>query len=436
LLIDYQNGNQLNSANRLFNLLPPSASEVTETTGGRAAVTNATMTVGMNLPWFNYGWDIGPPLVKMDGSTPTVDRFDRYDPPPASGGPQGNSPLEAKLAQFVSLGITHVRWILLGDCWNLGTPTFANKKWSYNVPGSISGSQFCSDFEKILVAFGKAKLKILPCLINHLFFYPGRVDVGPPSPRPSHALPIDRGASSIGQFLKDWCKRNPPNQPTADWTRFIKGGKADVLDPVKTKQFLDNVLEPLLEVSKKYRDTIAAWEICSEPDYAVAACPFFIRLAKEAWSNITDDLMAPFLMAGIDHIYRAGFLATIGFQKADQLQKYMSTGAAGAYLSELEKRGAFIRQFHFYPELGSDKLAPVPKGMRCILGEFASRYDTATNKSFPSIWPPDVGIRLADIEAMGFEAAYVWSSQPDEQSDFGPATTAAIANFVKSSHEY
>ena len=51
---------------------------------------------------------------------------------------------------------------------------------------------------------------------------------------------------------------------------IIKGGRYDIVrDPEKRQAFFDRILDPLLELSMQYLDSIYAWELINEPEWVV-----------------------------------------------------------------------------------------------------------------------------------------------------------------------
>ena len=88
----------------------------------------------------------------------------------------------------------------------------------------------------------------------------------------------------------------PPNRQ-----RNAGGGRQDIaLDKDKRKLFFDTVLEPLLQVSKPFKDQIFAWEVMNEPSW-------LIRLGKPFGPVLNDirmnrSVLRTFLQEALDRI--------------------------------------------------------------------------------------------------------------------------------------
>ena len=83
------------------------------------------MRVGVNYPWFDYGWDFGnaPPQWRRTRS------------------PRWFSEVEAHLRHFQNLGITVVRWFVLADGLTYGSgqdpprrDVASEDEWRFDAP--------------------------------------------------------------------------------------------------------------------------------------------------------------------------------------------------------------------------------------------------------------------------------------------------------------
>jgi hypothetical protein len=316
------------------------------------------MRVGVNYPWFDYGWDfgLGPPVWRGPRATPRW-----YDE------------IAQHLMQLYNCGIRIVRWFVLADGLTYGTgdqaPRLdsASAVWRFNPPPVES--DILDHFKELLVRFtlfneGRQDLiQLFPVLIDFHFCDPGMpiLDVDPADPNLS--------------------------VPSTDW---IKQGRADAIaDPATRLMFLDLVLEPLLQVSQQYGDVIYAWELINEPEWVTRQWH-----GSRQDHPIEEEAMHDFLVEGTDRVRRAGFKATIGFARVETL---LASGIT-----------ADVNQFHHYPG-GTRVLPPQLFDSRfpAIVGEFA----TAAN----DVWP-ELGLqrqtvfnRLLRAEAQDYPVAIPWS---------------------------
>jgi hypothetical protein len=196
--------------------------------GVSAAPGRTLIKVGVNYPWKNYGWDFGNPpsgYTKVNFKTDVPNDLDH----------------------FKKLGAFAVRWFILGDGFTYGTGSHAPRpdtdpsrtgQWRFHDPPELQNyanggdySQIKKDFEDLLKLLKERQMQIIPSLIDH-----------------------------------KWCLAGK----TTSNAGFVKQGRSDVVnDGSKRKKFFDRVLEPLLDISKKYRETIYAWELINEPEGAV-----------------------------------------------------------------------------------------------------------------------------------------------------------------------
>jgi len=311
------------------------------------------MLVGINYPWINYGYDFG-------------------DPPPSWVNPgqvqawraRKRERIASDLRYFKCLGFFAVRWFLLADGTNYGMERQApqldrpTNRWMFSPlpPGHQFYAQLQHDFAFVLrtcVAYG---LKIVPVLVSRSWVFPGQ--------RPNNAPEV------------------------------IKGGRAAIFnDALKRRIFFDNVLDPLLAISRRYPNTIYAWDLVNEPDLAA---PNHVPLGR----------MLDFIREGAQRINNSAFRSTVGFARSRTMINWQS-----------QNLGTTLSQFHYYPEGDSLPSRAQISRQPLFLGEFAS----AVHRPWPELQQQGrsqtISNRLRLIEAKGYPAAFIWSARPGANSD-------------------
>lgn len=226
------------------------------------------MQVGVNYPWFDYGWDfgLGPPGWRGGRTTPRW--FDHVD---------------GHLGKLHDLGIGVVRWFILADGLAYGSGDDAPRPDGGFEPPPLD-ADFIEHFEELLRRFARTAtadaqpIQLLPVLIDFHFC--------------QDAMPTDPG--------------------------WVKQGRADAIrDPLKRSRFLTAVLDPLLHVSARHPDTIYAWDLINEPDWITKGWHF--NLFGD--SPVSELAMKGFLEDGKQRIRAAGFKPTIGFGSIDTLRQ-------------------------------------------------------------------------------------------------------------------
>jgi hypothetical protein len=319
------------------------------------------MQVGVNYPWRDYGWDfgLGPPTWRGGSTTP------RWYPE-----------IDAHLRRFQDIGVRVVRWFILADGLTYGVgaeaPTsdrLAKGGWRFDPPRL--SAECLQHFEALLdrfaaaVAESRPTIQLLPVLIDFHFCKPGTRPLAMPAP------------SNADNPMED-----------ADW---VKCGRAQALtDAVKREQFLDRVLEPLLQVSRRHARVIYGWELINEPDWVTRGWHphFFAR------PPIPEVAMRAFIEGGVRRIRLAGFRPTVGFASAETLRQARI---------DLE-----INQVHHYPN-GARTLDCRAFDHECpsVLGEFA----TASDDVWPDLALDDQRVlpRLRLAHSKGCPLAMPWS---------------------------
>jgi len=322
------------------------------------------MLVGINYPWVDYGWDFG-------------------DPPPAWVPPERlpawretkRKQIETDFRLLASHGIFAVRWFILADGLNYGMGKFAPRKadgaWTFDpLPAGHSFyDRLCDDFEFVLQT----------CRFHGLNLFPSLID-----------------------FC--WCREGTPVPGSHG---IVKGGRQDIVrDPEKRQAFFDRVLDPLLESSMRYNDSVYAWELINEPEWVVRKDPAFV---KEAGSrSVSQKEMREFIAEGVRRINAkrlpddsTAFPSSVGFADWESLDEW-----------EAEELGITLHQFHYYAQRHSD--LPEYSDLKthpCVVGEFA----TATGREWPDLKllnrDQSTGNRLCRIEEKGYPACFMWSAR-------------------------
>ena len=315
------------------------------------------MQVGVNYPWFDYGWDfgLGPRAWRGERDTPRwYDHIDR------------------DLRHFGDLGVSVVRWFILADGLIYGTGDgaprlrgWSRRKWQFDPPPLTSES--LAHFTDLLARFaatGRASgrpIQLLPVFIDFLFCQPG--------------IPIlvaDAAGSSTMIPDRTW----------------VKQGRTEVIsNDAKRRRFLERALDPLLRASQQYPEVIYAWELINEPDWVT-----------ERWHPnpgheplVSEPAMRAFIREGSERVRRAGFRPTVGFASANTLR-----------LSAIDMD---ISQFHHYPD-GATTLDRHEFDLG-VIGEFA----TAATDLWPDLIDQEQSVlnRLRLADACGYSLAMPWA---------------------------
>jgi hypothetical protein len=316
------------------------------------------MDAGVNYPWFSYGWDFGPA-------------------PP--GWRSGNDPawvahIGEHLQHLAAIGISVVRWFILGDGLTYGTGPNApeldrdSAGWRFGCPGLAR--EFQEHFEAVLQSFaaqsmGPYPLRLMPVLADYKFCEPGIWPVVGQDPDPQQRL------------------------PDAGW---VKGGRVEAIT-TNRRRFIDQVLWPLLRLSSGYRDAIYAWDVFNEPEWVT-----------NDWHPdgrndhpVNGSEMHAFLQDGMSAIREAGFKSTIGFSMIETIRQ--------------TRLYADINQFHHYTD-GSRSLERNPFDRRYpgIIGEFAT---STAEDTWPELRQRSQRIleRLKLAKSQGYALALAWSFQ-------------------------
>lgn len=326
------------------------------------------MDIGVNYPWFDYGWDFGdaPPGWRKD-SNPFWATF-----------------IDNELQYLHGLGIRVIRWFVFCDGLTYGNGKQAPQqdqdgKWCFNDPPKLSES-FQQHFRKLLERFSVANQKLkppillLPVLLDYKFCQAG-----------AYYICI-------------------PSTPPPGW---VSGGRNDiVIKPTTSQKFFECALKRLLDISKDHRSVIFAWDIFNEPEWVTNDWnPHGIKRGLP----VSAAQMRQFLQAALERVKSAGFKGTIGFNRIETIHS--------------TKLYADYNQFHHYPGDSRDrKLEPnkFNKPESWIIGEFAS---SLSGDYWWELSPAQTVLdRLKHAEKMGYPLALPWSVRAkDDHTSWGDA---------------
>jgi hypothetical protein len=136
--------------------------------------------------------------------------------------------------------------------------------------------------------------------------------------------------------------------------------------------------------------------------------------------------MMDFMIEGSLHIGRAGYTATIGFQKAKELNDFMPKAMKDLNFKALMDLRLFLPQFHYFAD---DSQGDLPAAGGAMLGEFGTAimpdWPAGATKRSPN--PTAYRLILERIKRQGFQRAYAWSYKTlDDRSWWTPALQQVI----------
>ena len=320
---------------------------------------NKPFQLGINYPWLNYGWDFGDPPPGWAGADVAAWRA------------KNRRDIVADLLQFAELGLFAVRWFVLADGTNYGfgaeAPQLVNDRWrAQPLPASHAfHPQLFEDFVFLLETCSDLKIQFVPVLLDFHWAFPGEA---------------------------------VPNTPV------VKGGRADlIIDEHKRGAFFDTTLEPLLDLSEKYRETIYAWELINEPEWATN--PRNIapsQIPADDKQTVPLEVMRDFIADGIRRINaRNAFRSTIGFAHRETIDEWDSAAL-----------GVTLHQFHYYAQ-NKSKLPPhvFSDEYPCFVGEFASAHERDWPELKKQKRTQAITHRLNWLIEKGYPSAFIWSAR-------------------------
>jgi hypothetical protein len=324
------------------------------------------MDVGVNYPWFSYGWDFGPA-------------------PP--GWRSGDDPawfahLGQHLQHLSAIGISVVRWFILGDGLTYGTgpdaPTVdrvasgESAGWRFDPPALTR--EFQEHYEAVLRSFAAQStrsrpVRLLPVLADYKFCEPG-------------IWPVSRQDTALGHGV-----------PDEGW---VKGGRAEAIT-TNCRVFIEQVLRPLLRLSSGYRDAVYAWDVFNEPEWVTNGW----HPDGKGDHPVDETEMRAFLEDSTSAVREAGFKSTIGFGMIETVRQV--------------RLYADINQFHHYTD-GSRFLDRNPFDPRHpgIVGEFAT---STAEDTWPELRQRSQRVleRLKFAESQGYALALAWSFRAEDR---------------------
>jgi hypothetical protein len=341
------------------------------------------LQVGINYPWINYGWDFGDPPPGWTGGLSVSEWRERR-----------RRDVVSDLLKFRALGLFAVRWFVLADGTNYGfgpdAPQLINRRWqAAPLPAEHPfHQQLFEDFVFVLETCQDLNLKFVPALLDFHWSFPG--------------------------------------EPVAN-TPVVKQGRADiVIDPAKREAFFDRVLEPLLDISLNYADTIYAWELINEPEWCTNprnVAPS--QIPPDEKQTVPLDLMRDFIAEGIHRINsRNAFRSTVGFAHHETLAEWDSPAL-----------GITLHQFHYYAQ--NKRKLPVHSYSAeypCFIGEFASAYERDWPELKKQGLQQTLTQRLHNVAEKGYPAAFLWSARgSDPATLWTPAKQNETLAFLRGS---
>jgi hypothetical protein len=342
------------------------------------------MRVGINYPWFNYGWDFGQPVPDW--------------------GPRAawRDVISDDLKTFQRCGVTIVRWFVLGDGITYGmgrtAPHRDGEQWRFDRIPALDPTVWEKDFSDLLELFAHAKIQLLPVLMDYRWAFPGL-----------DRETRDTETLALWRTNRERARRLPEG--------YVKGGRADVIyDERKSAQFFRRVLGPFLEISRDHVGAIYAWELINEPDWVTRQHGLGGRMAYE--QRIPLERMLRFIRRGLAIIGDYGFRPTVGFAKRLTFgdwswRRATAPPLARTWLNPAHRQlGLGVNQIHYYPHDASDRLVPASfHGIPCVLGEFATRLRGVNARHWPDLGVDHQNIawRLRWARAQGYDAALPWS---------------------------
>lgn len=369
------------------------------------AAGGARMAVGVNLPWWHYGWDFGV-------------------------GPWGprrpwEAGLVALLRELRGLGVHAVRWFVLGDGITYGTGDAAPREdptrrwhghpaWRFEPPDAAATAPLADDFRALLECFraasegGGGAIRVLPVVADFHLFFPGNAEAGPFTAAPRRGAPPPAG--------------------------FVKNGRADIaLDPAKTARYVDHLLAPLVAVASepRLRPFVHAIDLLNEPEWCTD------EGRGDPRRTVPLGAMRAFLRACADAV-RGRLPTTVGFAEAETLDRW-----------DVAALGLDLWQFHYYARPAVLRRAadfPVPT----VVGEFATASGAPTAllaRLRSGLWPvaddrtwrelggawgdQRLAARLGLLARKGYRECFVWSVRAaDKATRWDDAARTDIRRFV------
>jgi hypothetical protein len=302
--------------------------------------------------------------------------------------------IDRNLANLKGMGISVVRWFLLGHGNNYGSSPVRYLRVQTGAPPSVGqasrypdfafqppttvDARFRRDFGEMLARFKKAEMQVIPSLMSFEW-------------------------SSAQHFT------------TGPRTNIGAAGRGDVIrDPAARTVFLNTMLAELLQASLPFKDQIYAWEVVNEPEW------MYLDMGANSFPNhwaphvpeVTFGELKTFLDDAVQRIDKAGFRSTVG-------HRFFSD------MSALPKGTA--PQFHYYADNGFLRLLSRAGGYpsdpgkiaggnlfsgspKPFLGEFSSDFNSGLARPWSSDFSSGdtTRARLDLLAKEGCELALIW----------------------------
>jgi hypothetical protein len=361
------------------------------------------MFVGVNYPWGtarltprSLGDYRIPPSTGLSFSSSGTDvgvtGGQARDPSIYSNTQQNTRPywitrLSADLAAYVQAGITVVRWFLFPNLLTYGlwgrdlmttsNPTDTrNFDWHFIPPDLRNATR--SDLQAIRLDFIE--------ILRRFQQFGGRVKLMP--------VLLD-GWQIINRTYED---RTAPDGgvnsvPLPSLNANIPGARRSIfVDPHTRALFLSRFLQPLLEWSVPFADSIYAWDIINEPEGMFAEQRRWPLNAQEA-NPLTDDHVRDFLTAAValvNNVQERGrslFRSTVGYLDFGSMAgwndiRYHPSARQAGFSSATV--GCTVDQFHYYGGLvnwsSAGRHLPGSMSDREVRRRFAVRLDSNTHE--------------------------------------------------------
>jgi len=446
--------------------------------------------VGISYPWVQQGWDFGVPPHDWDGKWANIKGNPVQGQTPPSVRPWDDK-VDEYLDCFKCLGVTVIRWVLLGDCLNLGTAQWVRDN-EWEVLSTRLPEGFIKDFRALLEKL-KARnekdstknLKLLPVVLLPSAFWPGRqVVVWNKAEGPKESAYQKDGKTLLpelrrrnGQRPISWLKHIQDNHrkkvDAAGDFLVVKGGRADLLTG-KRRQFFDEVLVPLLAAARDYHDNIYAWEVLTEPELTLAVGPNVQKASntdgtprerkngeqsagpstiyyderdlvfsqepesfKDYEPKFSQDDVRSFLVEAATKVIAHHFAWTVGFQYHASLADPRWALLDGQNVPE-ELKLRYLPNFHYYGKPRYSQPAPLPPHTRkpyaeIAIGEFplaepSGSSDDPKWKKKDGSDATSLAERLQIIQDAGYAQAIAWSARGgDNRSGWNANIAKAIA---------
>jgi hypothetical protein len=301
---------------------------------------------GVNLPWLDYGCDFGANAWQPHGGLARPERRHRLQP---------------TLARLADAGVRLVRWFWLCD-------GRSGLRSADQRPLGLD-DHVLPDIESSLDLLDRHGLRVMPVLLDFLWLGPRKTVNG----------------VALG------------------------GRSAMVADPERRALLLERVFEPLLARFGS-SDTIFAWDVMNEPEWATRGAG-----GKKRGSSVEMATMRAFLGSLVDCAHRvARQPVTVGLASAKGLP----------LVRDLDLD---FYQVHWYDSVGREcgpdrPVAPLCLDRPILLGEFPTRGSAFAASQL-----------MESARQAGYLGALAWSLLAEDEASDGDVTVSSVAACAGSS---